>query len=146
MDINLYNTLKAQANEEYQKALALAEQSHSKALEAIETVWQMLKDKTVESVQSNPNISLESKQNTEIPSKEYGSLTKEVKRQVALMSKRFTKKDIAKALNRDEVSYNSIDGCLRRLIRQKVIKLVVKGSGRKPNKYIRVTEDSIFAL
>lgn len=144
MDINLYNTLKAQAEEEYQKAFALAEQSRSKALEAIETVWQMLRDKTVKSAQNNPIVPVEPKQNIEIPPNEYGSLTAEVKHQISLMPKRFTKKDLAKSLNRD-VSYNSIDGCLKRLKKQGVIKMVVKGSGRRPNKYSKIiNEDDLF--
>lgn len=128
-----YIKLKTQVQEQYNKAIFLADKQRTEGLKAIETVWNMLRNNTHEPITKthNINMSLHSQSLEKI----YGSLTVKVKDALKneLVPQIFTQKDMMKAIN--YTNANSMSGCMVRLLKQDVIEKVEQGTGRAPSKY-----------
>ncbi len=147
MEQNEYKQLKEQVEQKYQNAILMAETERNEAIQAIEIVWRMLKGDTTEVARPDSEPLFKSTRRATKQVNGYGSLTSTVKHLIDTMPKRFTKNDIRKALSKEldrDIAYNSLDGCVRRLKKQGLIKIVLKGKGRRPNKYSKVDKDGEF--
>ena len=142
MDLQEYNKLKKQADEEYHEAASLAMDELDKRLAAIEVVWQMAAE-TGEEDESEES----QQQDADTPSAngragqpgEYGLLTENVKQAINKLNRSFVKWDVKHKIAFD-ISTNSLDGCLRRLVKQDYIKITRIGRGRAPTRYKRISD------
>jgi glycerol-3-phosphate cytidylyltransferase-like family protein len=142
MDIRQYNNLKKQAEDKYQKTIILAEKQRKEGLEAIERVWDMLNENQEETTAEKAVQVLPKAK------KDYGSLTKAVKKALKLVSEKFTKRDIILVLPQispeiaTSIKPASLNGCLVRLEKQGIIKTAKSGSGSIPTVYKKIKSES----
>ncbi len=136
-----YKKLKKEAEEQYQRAIDMAEKDRLEAIAAIDKVWSMMNPRRRKTVTSTTPVS-----------SQYGSLIETVRKSLQLVPHRFTKKNVLAAMN--EISSdiaktcnpNSLAGCLHRLKREGVIAQVKEGRGSTPAEYelvaIKTNENS----
>ncbi|MBN1975562.1 MAG: hypothetical protein JW787_18130 [Sedimentisphaerales bacterium] len=112
----------------------------TKELEALDTVLSMLQ-KTDVGINitpiQHPTTTIEQSQ-----AEGYGSLTKNVKRAISQFPGIWDKNDIMASIGK--VDDGSLAGCFNRLIKQRYIEIVQKGSGRRPATYRKINNVTIF--
>ena len=142
MDIKEYNNLKKQVEDKYQESIILAEKQRKEGLEAIERVWDMLKE-----TQRIPIVEISEHAQTK-GKISYGSFTTTIKKAVELVPMKFTKKDIRLVLPQisTEIAHSfkdgTLTGCLIRLEKQGVIKPIKRGVGSIPTIYKKIDSKS----
>ena len=134
MDTKDYNKLKQQVEGKYQETVLLAEKERKDGLDAIERVWNLLKE-----TEQIPIVEIRDQAKEKVS---YGDLTAAVQKAVAIVSKkRFTKNDIKLVLPQvsAEIANSckdaSLAGCLKRLQRRHIIEKIKAGKGRAPSIY-----------
>lgn len=112
-----YDKLKQAIQDKFDLEVSLLEARRVSQIEALDTVYAM-----INTVKTRNNV--------------YGSVTKNVKRVVEgkEVPDIFTKRDIIRAFG-CSVSTHTLDGCLRRLVRQEFLVIVEKGKGSGLSKY-----------
>ena len=112
----------------------------NKDIEAIDTVLSILQNTDVgtntTSIQ-HPTVKIE-----QIQVEGYGSLTKNVKRSIDMLPEIWDKNDIIRIIG--QVDEGSLAGCFKRLIKQRYIEIVQKGSGRRPTTYRKINKNTMF--
>lgn len=137
-----YNKLRKQVEDKYQQAIQAAEKLKKEELDAIERVWDLLKEteqktpiaKIVDSPKTKSNIV-------------YGSFKAAIMEAIKLVHvKKFTKKDIRLVLPQVSMEIAasckdaSLTGCLIRLEKQGIIKKIKAGKGSSPSLYKKVSD------
>jgi hypothetical protein len=110
----------------------ISEKEYSETLAAIEKVQNLLDEEVPQVTATEKPLTI--RPDAIPPSPEYGSLTDNVKKALPHMPKVFDKNDILAYLGY-EVKENSMDSCLRRLVKQGIIEVHVPGQGRRATKY-----------
>ena len=136
-----YNKLKKQVEDKYQETLCLAEKKKKEGLEAIDRVWELLKE-------AQQTLNGENDNHTQTNNKtKYGAFTVAVKEAIELIpAKRFTKKDIRVVLPRVDMEIAasckdaSLTGCLIRLEKKGIIEKIKTGKGSSPSLYKKVSD------
>ena len=135
-----YNKLKKQVEDKYQETLRLAEKERKDGLEAIDRVWELLKE-----AQQIPNGEKDNRIQTNNKTK-YGSFTIAIKEAIRRVpTKRFTKKDIRVVLPQVDMEIAasckdaSLTGCLIRLEKKGIIEKIKAGKGSSPSLYKKVS-------
>jgi len=140
MDNKEYNKLKEQVEQKYQKAVCEAEKRRNEGLEAIERVWDLLKE-----AQEAPPVKVVDRAKTK-EKLSYGSFIGAIKEAIKLVPAKFTKKDIKLVLPQvskeiaDSCKDASLTGCLIRLEKQGIIKKIKGGRGSSPSLYQKMVE------
>jgi hypothetical protein len=140
-----YNQLKKQIEEQYRKAIALAEKERLDGLAAVDTVWNILhiprQKHNKESVLSH---SPETSENntyiiTEVPHVKYGTLIETIKKSILLVPpEKFTCKNVVNAMEKvsgRKFNYSSVANSLKRMVKENILTITKQGHGKVPTIY-----------
>lgn len=147
-----YKQLKKQIEEQYQKAIALADKERMDGLAAIDTVWKMLH---VPRRKHNKEIISPEGPETPIATVQmlpiiYGTLIDTLKKSLPLVPpEKFVCQNALDAMEKltgIKFNHGSVANCLKKLVKDGIIELIKQGHGKTPSEYkykksVMVTEE-----